>query len=228
MTVLVLVISINAETNLLRVWFMQDVKETNSAFLRQILVGQDSFDSVAFFDIDTFTVSSTRPWTPEPVFRVAVDNSLRVYKLYGFDVSEFEELCDAHPADVDTSNAREIGKLFIELQKPSVKDSIVFVEDAEQFLSFQHSLSQDKSKFDHPKLSMGYLSKQIRSLFDSTLSRPSASKSDRGYYSVRLVVWYYLSGMLVNYNLRIEENGACTVLKEDTIATDCGYWMNVH
>jgi hypothetical protein len=228
---LVLVVSLGstyAETNLVKEWFNREIRPATVSYFWPILEDQTCYSGVKFYSIDTFSVSNTVPWSPEPVFRIAVDKSLNVYKLYGFDTLEFSSMCRSNPAAVDTNNTESISKLFITLQKPSTKDSLVFVRDIEEFMALQDKLSQNKGKHDHQNLSMKDVESDFRFLLDSLKCHPSTTQLDVRHFLVEQLVWFYNTGELKSFKLRIDEVGNCEALGEIVVARRFGFWRNVH
>ena len=189
-------------------------------------ISQQYFPELLFLTIDTGCYYSTNPRPGDGPMRLALDPSDRVFRLFNFDSSQFDEMTNTYPLtgiDLDPTNVYDYGRFYIEVTLNYSFWSYHYLDGVEDFIELNRSLMLDDwtvsigSKLETYRRQIGEIKGRLN--FDSTIF----DRSTRTFY-VDYYIWYEDSGNLRHVRLAIEYSGACSVVTDPVMAEAIGYF----
>jgi len=195
-------------------------------------IKQSYFEDLIFLTVDTGVVSVdsaghhyVHPIRSYGPFRIAVDEEGRVYRLFGFDSVEYDQLIYRYPETevmLDPSAVSDYGRFFIETTMLSNRrGDYYFVEGSNWFVGFNRKMMiDDFTRFVNKRLQE--LEDRMKEL--SPYLNFDTLKFDRrtNSYIVDYYVWFALTGELRHICLKIELDGACIIGKDEILAERLG------
>jgi hypothetical protein len=193
---------------------------------------KEFLENIVVAEIDTTMKDSIHEIThPRPIefspLRVAVDKDYKVYKLFGFDGNQFNDLAVKIISNVSVKRARRLGEIFIRLtQLYDETGKHYFIYNLDEFIEENHNrsmvLDDDITLRRHENWES--VERRIYDIFSKIdLDKICYDYKDECYL-FNYYIWRESTGDLIHYDLSITNSGNCTLNSVDIIAEDFGYW----
>ena len=225
---LVALASLQSEKDAIRnMMGLQDPRFNQRGSFTIARITQQYWHDISVYMIDT-TSGDTKLTIPRPPeyrpWFAAVDKHGRVYKLFGFDSTDFGELPWPDSAFDCFDSVIMRGQAFVEYLLLYDYCGIYFIKSVDDFVDLNRSRTKDT--FDLEINRAGDWNTQetlYRSLLEKcNFSRVIYDMRERQFY-VDYYVWLDRSGDLIHLNVAISKSGKCTLVAQERLASDLGF-----
>jgi len=199
----------------------------DSSCLSIRVIDQPFFPDVCFYDLDTQCYYSMPPEKPPASLRLGIDSLGNVFRVFGFDESDYEQLVTDHPVRLTVETVYDYGRWYLDLTFIDEFEPYYFVTDLDSLLELNRRLLLDAPRNWSTRERERHwreVEKSLRSVCDTLNLKYTIFDREESVYRLDYYVWYEDDGRLEHIDLALRESGHCQIDGWTTLAEHVGYY----
>jgi len=191
-------------------------------------IKQTYFDNVDFLHVDTFgTFMHPIPEDQIPL-RIAVDENNNVFRLFGFDTLQYNDLVARVPLALGPKDIRLYGEFYLDVTRLWDPERYTYFPSTESFIITNQGRRKDaESGFVYGRKGVGRwntLEVDIQKMFAGFEWNRTVWNDRDSVYEADYMVWMECTGALRYFRLMIHPDGRCHVAKDSLWSESFGYY----
>ncbi|MEW6411482.1 MAG: hypothetical protein AB1483_03305 [Candidatus Zixiibacteriota bacterium] len=206
-----------------------DPKFENRRTFASATVDQPFFEDVVFVDIDTFVTFIHPTPRSEIPLRIGIDKAANVYRLFGFDTNQYNDIIASEPLSLGADQIRPYGEFYLDLTQLWDPFDYMFIASIESFIAENRRRMVEAESGDSgydcdrcPK--WDELEAQIRAMLAGVVLDSVVWSEKDSVYEAEYIAWGETTGALRYFRLMVHPNGRCVIARDSLWSESFGYY----